>query len=90
MQALRAIELKVQHLVQPLGLDAPQPELSWLLKCCNAGERGQRQTAYRVMVAASLVELQCNQGTLWDTDKVGLRIFDVCCVLVSRQAVATE
>jgi alpha-L-rhamnosidase len=59
--------LKCEYLANPLGIDVLQPRLSWVL---HSPERGQKQTAYQVLVASSPELLQQNQGDLWDSGKV--------------------
>ena len=44
-----------------------QPRLSWTLR---SDVRGQRQTAYQVLVASSPELLQGQQGDLWDSGRV--------------------
>ena len=60
-------DLRCEDLHNPLGIDATHPRLSWIL---NSGKRGQRQTAYQVIVASSEAKLKAVQGDLWDTGKV--------------------
>lgn len=50
-----------------MGVDVPHPRLSWTLWC---RERGQRQTAYRILVASDPQLLAREQGDLWDTGKI--------------------
>jgi len=50
-----------------LGIDILTPRLSWQM---DSIERGQRQTAYRILVASSVKLLQNGQGNLWDSGKV--------------------
>jgi alpha-L-rhamnosidase len=64
---LKVDGLKCEYRVNPLGLDTPQPRLSWLL---NSSERGQRQTAYQVLAASSPELLAKGKGDLWDSGKV--------------------
>ena len=59
--------LRCEYLVNPEGIDKPIPRLSWVLA---AEERGQKQTAYRLLVASSRELLEKNQGDLWDSGKV--------------------
>lgn len=59
--------LRCEHLSNPLGLEERAPRLSWIVE---SGERGQRQTAYRLLVASSEKCLRLDQGDLWDTGKV--------------------
>lgn len=56
-----------EYLVNPLGIDVARPRLSWIVPC---GRRGQGQTAYRILVAASAEELMRDTGSLWDSGKV--------------------
>ncbi len=59
--------LECEYRVNPLGLDAAQPRLRWVLQ---SRERAQRQTAYQVLVAASESVLKRDRGDLWDSGKV--------------------
>ncbi len=59
--------LRCEYLVDPLGIDNPEPRLSWLVE---SEERGQRQTAYRILVATDPEKLEQGIGDLWDTGKV--------------------
>ena len=67
---LRATRLRCEHLENPLGLDAPEPRLSWLLE---AGRQGARQTAYRVLVSRdrAVLETENATGDLWNSGVVG-------------------
>ncbi len=56
-----------EYLKDPLGIDETKPRLSWQLK---SEERGQKQTAYQVIVSGSLKKLNNNNGDLWDSNKV--------------------
>ena len=59
--------LRCEYLVEPLGIDEPAPRLSWIVE---SGERGQRQTAYHLIVASSEALLKQGTGDLWDSGKV--------------------
>jgi len=59
--------LRCEYLKNPLGIDEFQPRLSWILE---SQERGQKQTAYRILVASSLRHLEKDEGDLWDTGRV--------------------
>jgi alpha-L-rhamnosidase len=61
--------LRCEHLEDPLGIDAIKPRLSWKLKD-PAATRGQRQTAYQILVASSPELLEQKRGDLWDSGKV--------------------
>jgi len=60
-------ELRCEYTKNPLGVDAPQPRFSWILR---ARQRGQSQTAYHVLVASDDEELNDNIGDKWDSGKV--------------------
>jgi alpha-L-rhamnosidase len=59
--------LRCEYAVDPLGVDVAQPRLSWIVE---SDERGQRQTAYRILVASSPDLLAQGKGDLWDSGKV--------------------
>lgn len=59
--------LRCEYADNPLGIDSPQPRLSWVLE---SDERAQRQTAYQVLVASSADKLGASQADLWDSGKV--------------------
>ena len=59
--------LRCEYLVNPLGIDALKPRLSWKI---NSDHRGEVQTAYQIIVASSPQKLAKNDGDLWDSGKV--------------------
>ena len=63
-------DLRCEYLREPLGLDARRPRLSWKLKANDPKQRGQAQTAYRVLVAGSKELLARDKGDLWDSGEV--------------------
>jgi len=63
-------DLRCEYLSEPLGIDVEQPRLSWKLKANDLKERGQAQTAYRVLVAGSKERLAQGKGDLWDSGEV--------------------
>lgn len=65
--ALRAERLRCEYLDTPLAIDDAAPRLSWIV---TSDDRGQRQTAYRVLVATSPEELAKDVGDLWDSGRV--------------------
>jgi alpha-L-rhamnosidase len=67
---LRPVELRCEYHVNPLGIDQTKPRLSWLLQSDQPQARGQKQTAYRILVASSRDELMRDQADLWDSQRV--------------------
>jgi len=67
-----ATNLQCGYWSDPLGVDDPNPRLSWQLQSDTAGLRSQSQTACRVLVASSTNLLANNQGDLWDSGQTNL------------------
>ena len=59
--------LRCEYGVNPLGIDATAPRLSWVAR---SDQRGQVQSAYRILVASSPEKLGAETGDLWDSGKV--------------------
>ncbi len=59
--------LTCEYRTNPLGIDVRQPRLSWQM---HSARRGARQTAYRVLVAASEAGLAAPTGLLWDSGAI--------------------
>ena len=66
---VNVVELKTEYKTNPLGIDNTAPRLSWKLTQAKQ-ERGQKQTAYHILVASSLDNLEDNIGDVWDSGKV--------------------
>jgi len=64
---VQVVDLRCEYLVDPVGIDVVQPRLSWKLESLW---RGQKQTAYQILVAASEEMLNDGRADLWDTGKV--------------------
>lgn len=64
---LRPTNLRCEYLVEPKGLDAPAPRLSWILETLDPSAIGQKQTAYRARVDATREDAAALKGKLWDT-----------------------
>jgi alpha-L-rhamnosidase len=66
------VNLRCEYLTDPLGIDVEKPRLSWVIE--DRGRktevRGQKQTAYQVLVASSEKLLRKSKGDLWDSGKV--------------------
>jgi alpha-L-rhamnosidase len=61
------VELRVDNLKTPLGIDDPAPRFSWQLR---DPARGARQTAYEVLVASSPELLSPGKADVWDSGRV--------------------
>ena len=60
-------ELRSSTVPTPWGSTSSEPRLSWIVA---SAERGQRQTAYQVLVASGEATLKLDQGDLWDSGQV--------------------
>lgn len=71
-EGMASARLRCESLNEPLGIDARRPRLSWIMEASAAGAsvRGQRQTAYRILVASSVSRLEAEEGDLWDSGRI--------------------
>ena len=60
LEALEIKELRCEYLANPCGIDVLRPRLGWML---DSDKRGDRQTAYQVVVTT-------RQGELWNSGKI--------------------
>ena len=67
---LQAVQQRVEYKTNPIGIDAPQPRLSWQVAAVAPASRSLKQTAYRILVSSSVVHLQAGNGDLWDSGQV--------------------
>ena len=65
--AVNVSDPRCESAVNPLGIGAQKPSLSWRL---TSNERGQRQTAYQILVASDESNLMNNHADIWDSGKV--------------------
>ncbi len=63
-------QLICEHQKNPLAVASPHPRLGWQLTASDAGARGVRQSAYRVLAASSPALLEGNHADLWDSGRV--------------------
>jgi alpha-L-rhamnosidase len=66
-RAARATNLRCEYFANPLGIDVEKPRLSWVIE---SARRGERQTAYQVLVASTPEVLANDHGDLWDSGQV--------------------
>jgi alpha-L-rhamnosidase len=69
---IKIARLRCEALVDPLGIDTSRPRLSWVMDTADEAPvvRGQRQTAYRILVASAPGVLAGERGDLWDSGRV--------------------
>lgn len=59
--------LRCEYRINPLGIDVARPRLSWT---ATASARGQKQSAYQILVASSPEKLTPPDADLWNSGKV--------------------
>jgi alpha-L-rhamnosidase len=70
--SVTVIDLRCEYLQDPLGIDVRQPRMSWKLAAVDPQARGQKETAFQVLVAGTKAILDQDQGDLWDSGVVSL------------------
>ncbi len=63
------LDLRCEYLEEPLGIDVEIPRFTWKLSSPE-NTRGQKQTAYQVLVAGDKSLLARDRGDLWDSGVV--------------------
>ncbi|MFO1492268.1 MAG: family 78 glycoside hydrolase catalytic domain [Kiritimatiellia bacterium] len=66
--AMVASDLRCEYQSAPIAVDVAKPRLSWVLE---SEARGEKQSAYHILVASSEALLREGRGDLWDSGKVG-------------------
>jgi alpha-L-rhamnosidase len=64
-----AAGLRCEHNINPLGIDVETPRFSWRMDDPEH-THGQRQTAYRILVASSTSMLAVGKADVWDSGVV--------------------
>lgn len=62
------VDLKSDHLENPIGIDNPSPRLSWKMK---DDRQGAKQMAYRIIVDTDSLNVISEKGNIWDTGRKG-------------------
>jgi alpha-L-rhamnosidase len=61
------VRLQCGHLINPMGIDVPNPRLSWQLA---DPRKGAGQTAYQIIVGIDSTLVATGKGDTWDTRKI--------------------
>lgn len=67
--SLKPVHLRCEYLENPLGIDEPQPRLSWRIDS-DAHDRGRKQTAFQILVSSEHAGLDKESGDLWNSGKL--------------------
>lgn len=65
--SMKPVELRVEYLQNPGGIDVTTPRLGWLLEATDSTAFGQWQTAFQILVASSEKQLANGEGDIWDS-----------------------
>ena len=60
-------DLNCEYAPNPINIDTLQPRFGWLLQ---SDHRSQSQSAYQILVASSVEDLQAGRADKWDSGKV--------------------
>jgi len=60
------VDLRCDHLENPIGIDNPSPRLSWRI---NDTRQGAFQSSYRIIVGTDSLDVVRGTGNTWDTGK---------------------
>ena len=74
---IKPVKLQCEHLVNPLGIDTPEPRLSWQLQ---DNRYGALQQAYRIVVGTDSVSVAAGTGNMWSTQQITSDEMLVCYV----------
>lgn len=66
---IQPFDLNCEYLQDPLGIDVPQPRMSWKIGTTTS-VRGLQQAAYQILVASSQALLGADRADLWDSGRV--------------------
>lgn len=58
---------RCEYLTDPRGIETAEPRLSWVVESL---QRGEKQTAWHILVASSPALLTQDKGDLWDSGKI--------------------
>lgn len=61
------VDLKTDHLENPIGIDNPSPRLTWRIE---DNSQGAKQSAYRIIVGTDSLKVVNGDGEIWDSGKV--------------------
>ncbi|MDR2385477.1 MAG: glycoside hydrolase family 78 protein [Tannerella sp.] len=64
---IKVYDLRCENLTDPLGIDTEDARFSWKIK---SDIQGDRQTAYRILVASSSTLLAADKADLWDSGEI--------------------
>src|SRR5690606_1363976 len=70
-QEIAYYDLKCEHLVNPVGIDAAHPRFTWKMQ---DSRKGAKQIAYRIRVGTDSLAVAQGNADYWDTGEVSAAI----------------
>ena len=64
--AASPVQLRTNHLTNPIGIDSPNPQFAWQ---SNATTQNWMQSAYQIRVATTEKKLAANQADIWNSGR---------------------
>ncbi len=71
---IKLVNLKCEHLVNPLGIDEQQPRFTWQME---SGSKGSSQQAYQLVVGTGQADVASGQGNAWESGVVSSSVIPV-------------
>ncbi|MEO8399362.1 MAG: family 78 glycoside hydrolase catalytic domain, partial [Ignavibacteriaceae bacterium] len=68
--SIKPANLRCEYKINPLGIEELNPRLSWAFQSSKENERGQKQTAYQIIVARKEENLENKKEDLWNSGKI--------------------
>lgn len=68
--SISPVDLKCELTHDPVGIDVPNPDFSFVLKSVDESRRGLKQSAFQILVSSSGNLSEGNKGDMWDSGKV--------------------
>ena len=66
-QVCQVMDLKTEHLENPIGMDTPNPRFSWKIL---SERNGMKQKAYQLLVGTDSAQIAHGKGNVWDSGEV--------------------
>ena len=80
---IKVINLKCEHLENPIGIDESHPRFTWQLK---SEKPGSFQNAYQLLVGTNKTEVAAGNGNVWESGTVNSSVIPVVYNGVELQA----
>ncbi|HTN68433.1 MAG TPA: alpha-L-rhamnosidase N-terminal domain-containing protein, partial [Dysgonamonadaceae bacterium] len=73
---IEIINLKCEHLENPIGIDEPYPRFAWQLE---SEKPGSLQNAYQLIVGTEKADVATGKGNIWESGTINSSVIPVVC-----------